>query len=321
VDYPSNGFTGAYTIIPSVVYNGNTFTTVSTFNAELPDLYGVTAYDDDLVPYMDSGYSVEATSVVGGGYIYVKGTGDGVTLPNLTSVSWTLWWEDEYNNVLATSTGSGAISSNTLRMPVTVPSSLNGTVHLRLYAYKTSYGHRMDEISGVSDSFTVTPLLVGTGLPSNLVKCEIRDCPDTVAYGSEIPVQLLFTRQIYVPLGKEPVAFEMKIKSGEASIVTKSYTLDVGKEPEATIVYVPTKSNILKDGGDFTVTVVNNSNTLDSAELTIKGAGKGDYGLLFDPIDFPEVGYIVVPLLGGISLLHIILFLVILFLLKAGDRN
>jgi hypothetical protein len=111
----------------------------------------------------------------------------------------------------------------------------------------------------------------------------------------------------------------VKIKSGEASLVTKSYTISVGKEPEATTVAIPTKSNILKNGGTFTVEVSSDGLALDSAQISINKVEGGGYGWLFDPIDFPEVGYIVIPVLGGLSLMHLLIGFVILLLIKAGD--
>jgi len=262
VDFPTNGFYGGYTIIPSVVYSGNTFSTVRTFSAEMPDLYGTTTYSSATTTYVDSGYSVALTSAYTGSIIYVKLDSSDATL-DLTNVTVTAWWEDSTSTVLATTSTTGTVSSGILRFSATIPSGANGATQLRVSAEKTVYGHRTTTLSGLATGLTITSSPVGTGLPPSITKLEIRNCPANAKAGDTIDITVLATKSRHYNTGM----FTIVLKDKYESYTQTNYELKFATDTQDAVVKFKVPFGM--EVGEYELVAMVNNQIKDSTEFEV----------------------------------------------------
>jgi hypothetical protein len=269
VGFPANGFYGAYTVIPSVVYSGNTFATVRTFNAEMPDVYGATSYSSTTTLWSDSGYSVSLSSAQIGDTIYVKVDGTAESVPDLSSLAVTVWWEDSSNTVLATSSTTGSTSSSILRFSVAVPSGTESADHIRVSASETTYGHRTSTISGLSGTITVTAKPTGGGLPPSMKKCEIRVCPERAVAGDTIEITLLVEKNIAFSKGTFEIGATDEWDSYPRTMYEVKFT--------NTVQDVLVSYKVPNEEGNYKINAYVNNRLMSSVPITVtKKAGLFD---------------------------------------------
>jgi hypothetical protein len=262
VDFPANGLTGLYTLIPSVVYNGGTFTTVSHFSAEMPDVYGTTTYTAVVTPYRDSGYSVSVVgdSITEGQYLYVKGVD--ATMPDTASATVYIYWEDVSNAVLSTTTTTGTVDTGVLRVQAMTPSSVTETDHVRLVATKTDYGHHTVTMSGVSSSFSVLQKAVGSGLGSPVSSLEIRSTP-VLQSGKKVDIAVLAD-------ASRPATCDMVLRLSKGSVVISeekyTATLVSGSNPLMLSFPVPNA-----DTGSYSMALTDGFRVRDTETFELVG--------------------------------------------------
>jgi hypothetical protein len=262
VDFPTNGFYGSYTIIPSVVYNGNTYTTVRDFSAELPDLYGTTAYTDTLTLYSDSGYSVSASTANSGSYLYLKCEST-VAMDDLSNVSYSIWWEDSDGNTLATTTGTGSVSSNIMRITLTTP-TLSGSTRVRLYAYETVYGHRTTTMAGTSGYITIYNNM-GAGYTHPVSTGEFRIYPASANAGDELKLGFVCTRRGGI---ERTGVLEVRLVDAKSDII-KSEQYEIALNDTTNDYIVKFKTPLTMNKGDYTLHLVRDGFILDSEPIRI----------------------------------------------------